>query len=65
MLGSTLVHVPKGIKLADKLLDLGYNIDLTLLTCPVLGALTRFFVGDQVPDWPHSPREARVPQETF
>ncbi|EGD54772.1 hypothetical protein SCNU_12827 [Gordonia neofelifaecis NRRL B-59395] len=47
----------EGIKLADMLLDLGMNLDLTLLSRGVLGALTRFMLGDQVADWLHIPRE--------
>lgn len=39
------------------LLDLGYNLDLTLLSRGVLGALTRFILGDQVAEWLHIPRE--------
>jgi len=39
------------------LLDLGYNLDLTLLSRGVLGALTRFILGDQVADWLRIPRE--------
>lgn len=57
VLDPILAPTPEGIKLADMLLDLGYNIDLTLLTRPVLGALTRFILGDQVADWLHIPRE--------
>ena len=57
VLDPILAPTPEGIKLADMLLDLGYNIDLTLLSRPVLGALTRFTLGDQVADWLHIPRE--------
>ena len=39
------------------LLDLGFHLDLTLLSRPVLGALTRFMLGDQVADWLRIPRE--------
>lgn len=57
VLDPILAPTPEGIKLADMLLDLGYNIDLTLLTRGVLGALTRFILGDQVADWLQIPRE--------
>ncbi|MDL9937995.1 oxygenase MpaB family protein [Gordonia sp. ABSL1-1] len=48
---------PEGIKLADILLDLGMNLDLTLLSRGVLGAITRFMCGDRIADWLHIPRE--------
>ena len=57
VLDPILAPTPEGIKLADMLLDLGYNIDLTLLSRPVLGALTRFILGDQVAEWLRIPRE--------
>jgi hypothetical protein len=57
VLDPILAPTPEGIKLADMLLDLGYNIDLTLLSRPVLGALTRFMLGNQVADWLRIPRE--------
>jgi len=47
----------EGRKLASMLLDLGMNLDLTLLSRGVLGALTRFMLGDQVADWLRIPRE--------
>ncbi|GAA2364923.1 MULTISPECIES: oxygenase MpaB family protein [Gordonia] len=48
---------PEGVKLADMLLDLGMNLDLTLLSRGVLGAITRFMLGDQIADWLRIPRE--------
>ena len=57
VLDPILAPTPEGIKLADMLLDLGYNLDLTLLSRGVLGALTRFILGDQVADWLRIPRE--------
>lgn len=49
---------PEGRKLADMLLDLGgMNLDLTLLSRGVLGALTRFMLGDKAADGLHIPRE--------
>lgn len=57
MLDPILAWTPEGQKLADILLDLGMNLDLTLLSRGVLGALTRFMLGDKVADWLHIPRE--------
>ena len=57
VLDPILAPTPEGRKLADILLDLGYNLDLTLLTRPILGALTRFMLSDQIADWLHIPRE--------
>lgn len=57
VLDPILAPTPEGIRLADMLLDLGFNLDLTLLSRPVLGALTRFVLGDQIADWLHIPRE--------
>ncbi|MBJ8345486.1 oxygenase MpaB family protein [Antrihabitans sp. YC2-6] len=57
VLDPILAPTPEGIKLADILLDLGAGLDLTLLSRPVLGALTRFALGDQVADWLQIPRE--------
>lgn len=39
------------------LLDLGMNLDLTLLSRGVLGALTRFVLGDKIANWLDIPRE--------
>ena len=39
------------------LLDLGMNLDLSLISRGVLGALTRFVLGDQVANWYQIPRE--------
>jgi endo-cleaving rubber dioxygenase len=57
VLDPILAPTPEGIKLADILLGLGVNLDLTLLSRPVLGALTRFMLGDQVANWLHIPIE--------
>ncbi len=57
VLDPILAPTPEGIKLADILLDLGFNLDLTLLSRGVLGALTRFMLGDQVAGWLNIPRE--------
>ncbi|MFC6153951.1 oxygenase MpaB family protein [Nocardioides yefusunii] len=42
---------PEGLKLADALLDLGKQIDGTLLTRGVLEALTRYMLGEQIASW--------------
>ncbi|MBM7367284.1 oxygenase MpaB family protein [Gordonia hydrophobica] len=48
---------PEGIKLAHMLLDLGKNLDLSLVSRGVLGAITRFMLGDQIADDLKIPRE--------
>ena len=57
VLDPILQPTPEGRKLASMLLDLGMNLDLTLLSRGVLGALTRFVLGDQAADWLQIPRE--------
>ena len=57
VLDPILAWTPEGQKLADMLLDLGMDLDLTLLSRPILGALTRFMLGDKIADWLHIPRE--------
>jgi len=57
VLDPILAPTPEGQKLADMLLDLGRGLDFTLLTRPILGALTRFALGDEIADWLHIPRE--------
>lgn len=41
---------PEGIELAHNLMDLGFDLDLTLLSKPILGAFTRFILGDKIAD---------------
>lgn len=48
---------PEGVALADRLLRLGVNIDLTVLSKPVLGAFTRFLLGDKIAEGLAIPRE--------
>lgn len=48
---------PEGIKLAHMLLDLGANLDLSLVSRGVLGALTRFMLGDDIANDLKIPRE--------
>ncbi|MGW0035393.1 oxygenase MpaB family protein [Gordonia sp. NPDC003376] len=57
VLDPILAPTPEGKKLADMLLDLGMNLDLTLLSRGVLGALTRFVLGDKIANWLDIPRE--------
>ncbi|MBF6334124.1 oxygenase MpaB family protein [Nocardia transvalensis] len=57
VLDPILAVTPEGIKLADRLLRLGTQLDLALLTKPVLGAFTRFLLGDRIADGLYIPRE--------
>ena len=57
VLDPTIAPTAEGVDLAHKLLDLGFDIDLTLLSKPILSAFTRFILGDKVADWLQLPRE--------
>ncbi|MFI1234716.1 oxygenase MpaB family protein [Nocardia salmonicida] len=57
ILDPILAPTPEGAKLADRLLSLGANIDLSILSKPVLGAFTRFLLGDKIADGLAIPRE--------
>ncbi|MFZ2530154.1 MAG: oxygenase MpaB family protein [Rhodococcus sp. (in: high G+C Gram-positive bacteria)] len=57
VLDPILAPTREGIELADTLLDLGAGLDFTLLSRPILGALTRFALGNTVADWLRIPRE--------
>ncbi|GIE97689.1 oxygenase MpaB family protein [Paractinoplanes rishiriensis] len=57
VLDPVLAPTPEGIKLADILLNLGSSIDLGILSKPVLGAFTRFMLGDEIAGWLRIPRE--------
>ncbi|WP_420749660.1 oxygenase MpaB family protein [Rhodococcus sp. O3] len=57
VLDPILAPTPEGLKLADMLLDLGAGLDFTLLTRPILGALTRYVLGDRIADWLKIPPE--------
>jgi hypothetical protein len=57
VLDPILAPTPEGIKLADILLNLGSVIDGGILSKPVLGALTRFMLGDEIAGWLKIPRE--------
>jgi hypothetical protein len=52
-----LAPTPEGIKLSDILLNLGASVDLGILSRPILGAFTRFLLGDQIAGWLRIPRE--------
>ncbi|WP_442875159.1 oxygenase MpaB family protein [Actinoplanes sp. NBC_00393] len=57
VLDPILAATPEGIKLADILLKLGTPIDAGILTKPILGAFTRFMLGDEIAGWLKIPRE--------
>jgi len=57
VLDPILAPTPEGRRLANELLNLGVNLDLTLLSRGVLGALTRYVLGDKMANWYHIPRE--------
>jgi hypothetical protein len=48
LLDPVLEPTPEGRKLADILLDLGADIDRTVITRPILESLTRYFLGDEI-----------------
>ncbi|MGW3349504.1 oxygenase MpaB family protein [Nonomuraea rubra] len=52
-----LAATPEGIKLADILLNLGSSVDGGILGKPILGAFTRFMLGDEIAGWLKIPRE--------
>jgi hypothetical protein len=57
VLTPVLAPTPEGVKLADILLNLGSTIDGGLLTKPILGALTRYVLGDEIAGWLKIPRD--------
>ncbi|WP_405497982.1 oxygenase MpaB family protein [Nocardia sp. NBC_00511] len=57
MLDPILAPTMEGKDLANQLLNLGEDLDLTLLSRGILGAFTRFVMGDKVADWLDIPRE--------
>lgn len=57
VLDPILAPTDEGLKLADILLDLGKDLDFTLLTRPILEALTRFVLGDEIAGWLRVPRQ--------
>lgn len=52
-----LAITPEGYDLAHQLLNLGAFIDKGILTTPILGALTRYVLGDEIAGWLDIPRE--------
>ncbi len=46
-----LAPTPEGVRLADILLSLGTPVDAGILSKPILGAFTRFMLGDQIANW--------------
>jgi len=52
-----LAPTPEGIALSDILLNLGAVIDAGILSRPILGAFTRFMLGDQIAGWLRIPAE--------
>ncbi|MBF6137024.1 DUF2236 domain-containing protein [Nocardia otitidiscaviarum] len=57
VLDPIIAVTPEGAKLADRLLGLGNQLDLSIVTRPVLGAFTRFLLGDRIADGLGIPRE--------
>ncbi len=57
VLDPIIAPTPEGVDLAHILLDLAANIDGGLLTTHILGALSRYMLGDKIADWLQIPRE--------
>jgi hypothetical protein len=57
VLDPILRATPEGIKLADILLNLGSSVDAGILSKPILGAFTRFMLGDEIAGWLKIQRE--------
>ncbi|MGV9881332.1 oxygenase MpaB family protein [Streptomyces sp. NPDC003006] len=57
VLDPVLAPTPEGVKLAHILLDLGSSVDGGILSKPILGAFTRFLLGDRIAEWLDIPRE--------
>ncbi|MFC4068576.1 oxygenase MpaB family protein [Actinoplanes subglobosus] len=57
VLDPVLRATPEGVKLADILLNLGSSVDAGILSKPILGAFTRFMLGDEIAGWLKIPRE--------
>ncbi|GAB2809440.1 oxygenase MpaB family protein [Streptomyces daliensis] len=57
VLDPVLAATPEGVKLADILLNLGSSVDGGILSKPILGAFTRFMLGDRIAGWLKIPRE--------
>ncbi|WP_219510598.1 oxygenase MpaB family protein [Nonomuraea ceibae] len=57
VLDPVLAPTPEGVKLADILLNLGSGVDGGILGKPILGAFTRFMLGDEIASWLRIRRE--------
>ncbi|MCR6483658.1 DUF2236 domain-containing protein [Amycolatopsis sp. OK19-0408] len=57
VLTPVLAPTDEGIELADILLNLGASVDGGVLSTHVLGAFTRFMLGDRIAGWLRIPRE--------
>jgi hypothetical protein len=57
VLDPVLAPTTEGLALADILLNLGAEIDAGILSRPILGAFTRFLLGDQIAQWLNIPAE--------
>jgi len=57
VLDPVLEPTPEGVALAKILLNLGSELDGGVLTPHVLGAFTRYTLGDEIADWLEIPRE--------
>jgi len=57
VLTPVLAPTPEGVNLADILLNLGSAVDGGILSKPILGAFTRFMLGDQIAGWLNIARE--------
>ncbi len=57
LLTPILAPTPEGIELARQLLNLGAALDGGLITRPILGALTRFVLGETVAEWLEIPAD--------
>ncbi|MEV4473690.1 oxygenase MpaB family protein [Nonomuraea salmonea] len=57
VLTPVLAPTTEGIELADILLSLGTPVDAGILSKPILGAFTRFMLGNEIAGWLRIPRE--------
>jgi hypothetical protein len=57
VLDPILAPTAEGVKLADILLNLGAPVDAGILSRPILGAFTRFLLGDRIAGWLKIDRE--------
>ncbi|GIH03022.1 secreted protein [Rhizocola hellebori] len=57
VLTPVLAPTPEGVRLSDILLSLGTPVDAGILSKPILGAFTRYMLGDQIAGWLSIPRE--------